>query len=95
MNTALKTTGHGKMVETNIEFANGKKCYTITTMKRCSGNVATVMRIETIEGDYKVFTYGDGVETLAYEKIRATEKNLLRQHNDCLKTFLAVRKNTI
>lgn len=77
---------HGKQIETVIPIDNHSQL-TVTTMKRHSGAVSTTVQQEQIEGDFLTYNFGDYAETLACEKIRATEKALIRQHTQALEEY--------
>ena len=87
MKTISKMSAHGRMIETTIPIGDTKQV-TICTMKRYNGIVSTTAQEETIEGDFISYSFGDWSACYVREKIRATEKAMLAQHETGLKMFL-------
>jgi len=93
MKTRNYVSAHGRIIETEIEIPiNDKKQFSISTMKRFNGNVSSNVIEESIDGNFKRYSFGDYSETLVSEKIRATEKAMLNQHQRAIEMFINSEK---
>lgn len=78
---------YGWQAETEVLLCSSM-VLTVLTMKRSSGKIETTAKVERIEGDFKVFNYGDFSARLLATSGRATEAYVVRQQEQAIKDNL-------